>query len=64
MTDEEKTAVAVKSFQEFEALLETIRDAAHEQGYSAGYTDGHADALREAAPFKLFPVPAAEPVQA
>jgi flagellar biosynthesis/type III secretory pathway protein FliH len=43
MTDEEKTAAAVLSFQEFEKALEAVR----EEGYNAGYADGHRDAVAE-----------------
>jgi flagellar biosynthesis/type III secretory pathway protein FliH len=46
MTDEEKTAAAVLSFQEFEKALEAVR----EEGYNAGYADGHRDATGEGDP--------------
>lgn len=43
MTDKEKTAVAVKSFQEFEASLDAIREESFNAGYAAGVADRDAE---------------------
>lgn len=43
MTEDEKTATAIKSIQEFEQMLNEIREQAWNEGYAAGVADRDAE---------------------